>query len=88
MVIIRDVGEALIISEAIYFVQNNSTVRGTAEHFKRPKSTIHKDITERLKVLDVQLYKQVRAILDKNAEERGIRGGMAIKAKRLKEREI
>ena len=81
MITVGNVDEDLIISEAIYFVQNNSTVRGTAEHFKRAKTTVHEDITEKLKDLNVQLYRQVRAILDQNTEERAIRGGMATRAK-------
>lgn len=88
MVAIKNVDEALIISEAIYFVQNNSTVRETAKHFKRDKTTIHKDITKRLSKLNVQLYQQVRAVLDKNADEAHTRGGMATKAKHSKQREI
>lgn len=88
MVAFKDEHEALIISEAIYFVQNNSTVRGTAKYFKRPKSTVHDDITKRLVDLNVQLYRQVRVVLDQNAEERAIRGGMATKLVKEKQRKI
>lgn len=88
MVTIKNADEALIISEAIYFVQNNSTVRKTAKHFGRAKTTIHEDITEKLKRLNVQLYRQVRAILDQNTEERAIRGGMATKFVKEKQRKI
>lgn len=88
MITVGNVDEALIISEAIYFVQNNSTVRKTAKHFKRPKSTVHDDITKRLMDLNVQLYWQVRMVLDQNAEERAIRGGMATKLVKEKQRKI
>lgn len=88
MITFGNVDEALIISEAIYFVQNNSTVRKTAKQFNRSKSTVHDDITKRLRDLNVQLYRQVRAILDQNAEERSVRGGKARQAKRPKQRKI
>lgn len=88
MITIKNADEALIISEAIYFVQNNSTVRETAEHFKRAKTTVHEDITEKLKDLNVQLYRKVRAILRQNADEASMRGVKARLAKRSEKRKI
>lgn len=70
-----------ILAEAEYIVKTNSTVRATAEHFKISKSTVHKDVTERLEEIDLKLYGQVRAVLEKNLSERHIRGGMATKRK-------
>ncbi|MGN0807254.1 MAG: sporulation transcriptional regulator SpoIIID [Candidatus Coproplasma sp.] len=70
-----------ILAEAEYIVKTNSTVRATAEHFKISKSTVHKDVTERLEEIDLKLFRQVRAVLEKNLSERHIRGGMATKRK-------
>ncbi len=70
-----------ILAEAEYIVSTSSTVRAAAEHFSISKSTVHKDVTERLRGIDKTLFKQVRAVLDKNLSERHIRGGMATKNK-------
>jgi len=70
-----------ILAEAEYIVKTSSTVRATAAHFKISKSTVHKDVTERLKDIDGNLYKEVGAVLAKNLSERHIRGGMATKRK-------
>ena len=70
-----------IIKEAEYIVQTNSTVRTTAAHFNISKSTVHKDVTDRLKVLNPELHEDVRKVLDINLSERHIRGGMATKSK-------
>lgn len=64
-----------------YISANGATVRQAAHVFKISKSTVHKDITERLKKISPSLYGQVREILSKNKEERHIRGGMATKEK-------
>lgn len=66
---------------AAYIVENHATVRATAKKFDYSKSTVHKDITERLRHANPQLYNEVRKILDINKEERHIRGGMATKHK-------
>ena len=66
---------------AQYIIEHNSTVRNTAKHFGISKSTVHKDVAERLKNIDKNLYKDVRPILDKNKAERHLRGGMATKLK-------
>ena len=71
-----------------YIIENNSTVRATAKIFGISKSTVHKDLTERLKKVNPQLYKQVRKVLDVNKQERHIRGGLATKHKYEAEREL
>lgn len=69
---------------ATYLIENNSTVRKVAKQFGISKSTVHKDITENLKSVNPTLYKQVKEILEKNKNERHIRGGEATKQKYLK----
>ena len=66
---------------AKYIIEHHSTVRATAKAFGISKSTVHKDLTERLKKVNPQLYGEARKILDLNKQERHIRGGMATKEK-------
>ena len=66
---------------ARYIIDNNSTVRKASKVFSISKSTVHKDITERLIKINRELYKDVRKVLDKNKAERHIRGGLATKNK-------
>ena len=66
---------------AQYTLENSSTVRATAVHFGISKSTVHKDLTERLKRLSPSLYARVRELLEQNKRERHIRGGLATKHK-------
>ena len=66
-----------------YLVNNESTVRATASHFGISKSTVHKDVSERLEEIDPELYKKVKNLLDKNKSERHLRGGKATKLKYL-----
>ena len=66
---------------AVYIIETGATVRATARHFGISKSTVHKDITCRLGRNHPQLYTQARAVLDRNKQERHIRGGMATKRK-------
>lgn len=68
---------------AVYIVETGATVRSAAQHFGISKSTVHKDITFRLRRCNTQLYAQARAVLDKNKQERHIRGGMATRQKYL-----
>ena len=70
---------AVILGE--YILDTGATVRATAKVFKISKSTVHKDVTERLSHENPQLYHQVRAVLQKNKEERHIRGGLATRKK-------
>ena len=69
-----------------YIIDTGATVRATAKIFKISKSTVHKDVTERLLHINRELYKQVNAVLQKNKSERHIRGGLATKAKYEEER--
>lgn len=70
-----------VLNEAEYIINEGSTVRAAAVHFSISKSTVHKDVTERLESIDKQLFLRVREVLDKNLSERHIRGGMATKNK-------
>ena len=70
---------AIIFSHDI--IENQSTVRDTAKKFSISKSTVHKDVTERLKHIDPDLYEDVRCVLNKNKAERHLRGGLATKRK-------
>ncbi len=72
-----------VTKEAEYIIATGSTVRAAALHFTISKSTVHKDVTERLKAVDAQLYTEVREVLDKNLSERHIRGGNATRDKYL-----
>ncbi len=67
-----------------YILDTGATVRATAKVFKISKSTVHKDVSERLKIIEPQLYAQVKKVLDTNKAERHIRGGMATKIKYTK----
>lgn len=75
--------EERAISIANYIIENNATVRQTAREFKVSKSTVHKDVTERLLQLNPSLAKCARKVLDVNKQERHIRGGMATREKYL-----
>ena len=70
-----------VILEGEFIVKTKSTVRATANFFKLGKSTVHKDVTVRLKRLDKNLYEEVRKILETNLNGRHIRGGIATKKK-------
>lgn len=70
-----------VLLEAEYIAKTGATVRNTALKFGVGKSTIHKDMTKRLKELDLDLYYKVRDVLDFNLQERHIRGGNATKDK-------
>ena len=69
------------IELAHYIIDSKDTVRGTAKRYGISKSTVHKDVSERLKKINPMLARQVRKILDENKAERHIRGGMATKLK-------
>ena len=66
---------------AAWIIENRGTVRAAAGHFGVSKSTVHKDITMRLKDCDRNLYREVKAILDRNKAERHLRGGEATRMK-------
>lgn len=64
-----------------YIVEKSATVRQAAKNFGVSKSTVHKDVAERLPQIDVELAKEARSVLDVNKSERHIRGGMATRKK-------
>jgi len=65
----------------LYILENNATVRATAKKYGISKSTVHKDVTERLSGYDRALAIQVKCVLEKNKAERHIRGGLATQQK-------
>ena len=71
--------EERAINLAHYIIDSKDTVRGAAKKFGISKSTVHKDVSERLKKINPSLAKEVRIILDENKAERHIRGGMSTK---------
>lgn len=77
----KDYIEERAIDIANYIIENNATVRQTAKEFGISKSTVHKDVTERLMQINPSLAKEARKVLDVNKQERHIRGGMATKEK-------
>ncbi len=70
-----------ILNEGEFIADNGATVREAGKHFGVGKSTVHKDMTERLKGIDVRLYERVKAVLEINKKERHLRGGIATKNK-------
>ena len=66
---------------ALYIIENRATVRAAAQKFRISKSTVHKDLSERLPTFPRPLYVQVKQILDENKAQRHIRGGIATKRK-------
>ena len=66
---------------AVYVIENNATVRTCARHFGISKSTVHKDLTQRLPQYNKRLYFQVRRVLEINKAQRHIRGGDATRKK-------
>lgn len=77
--------EERAIELAHYVIENKSTVREVAKKFYISKSTVHKDIAERLALLDRDLYLEVKQVLEENKAERHMRGGMATRRKYLGE---
>jgi len=83
---LKDYIEERAIDIANYIIENNTTVRQTAKQFGISKSTVHKDVTERLMQINPTLATEARKVLDVNKSERHIRGGLATKDKYLRER--
>ena len=71
---------------AVYIIETGATVRAAAQHFGISKSTVHKDLSQRLPHYNQQLYRQVRCVLDNNKAQRHIRGGIATKEKYRQQR--
>lgn len=74
-------GKERCVVLGLYIVENNATVRATAKRFGISKSTVHKDVTKTLKAINVSLYLDVKSVLERNKEERHLRGGEATKKK-------
>ena len=79
----KDYIEERAINIANYIIESNATVRQTAREFGVSKSTVHKDVTERLMQINPSLARQARKVLDLNKSERHIRGGLATRKKYL-----
>ena len=79
----KDYIEERAIQIANYIIENNATVRQTAKEFGISKSTVHKDVTDRLTQLNPSLAAEARKVLDVNKSERHIRGGLATREKYL-----
>lgn len=80
--------EERAIALAHYIIETKDTVRSTAKKFGVSKSTVHKDVSDRLLKINPILAKEVREILNENKAERHIRGGMATKLKYLREKHL
>ena len=81
VVSIKDNLEQRACDLALYMIENRATVRQAARQFGVSKSTVHKDIAERLPLFNRRLYLQVKEILDENKAQRHIRGGLATRRK-------
>ena len=79
----KGIVEERAVELAEYIVENKTTVRAAAKQFGVSKSTVHKDITERLEEINPSLASETRKVLDVNKAERHIRGGLATKEKYL-----
>ena len=79
----KDYIEERAIELANYIVEEKATVRQTAKKFGVSKSTVHKDVTDRLLQINASLAREARKVLDTNKSERHIRGGMATREKYL-----
>ena len=77
----KDSMDARICALADYILENEATVRAAAARYGVSKSTVHKDVTQRLRTLDRARFLRVRAVLARNKAERHLRGGMATKRK-------
>ena len=71
----------VIVREAEFIEKTGATVRRAAKEFNRSKSAVHKDVAERLKYIDGDLYKKIRKVLNFNLSERHLRGGEATRKK-------
>ncbi len=80
-IFLKDYIEERAIEIANYIIENNATVRQTAKTFGISKSTVHKDVSDRMAIINPTLAAEVRKVLDVNKSERHIRGGMATRQK-------
>ncbi len=77
----KGIVEERAVELAEYIIQSKATVRKAAKKFGVSKSTVHKDVSERLKKVDPNLYSQVKKVLEVNKAQRHIRGGLATQRK-------
>ncbi|NLM68945.1 MAG: sporulation transcriptional regulator SpoIIID [Firmicutes bacterium] len=84
----RDYIRKRVVDVSLYIIKTNATVRQAASVFGVSKSTIHKDVTERLPRINEELAAQVKQVLEHNKAERHIRGGEATKRKYIKKRRV
>ena len=77
--------EERVLKCAEYIVETGCTVRACSAHFSISKSTVHKDVSERLRYIDMELFERVRNVLNLNLSERHIRGGLATRHKYQKD---
>ena len=80
---LKDYMEERVLKTAEYIIEYGATVRDTAKKYGISKSTVHKDVTERLTQINPTLAREARKVLDTNKSERHIRGGMATREKYL-----
>jgi putative DeoR family transcriptional regulator (stage III sporulation protein D) len=78
---LKGLPEERAVKLAQYIIEHNATVRRAAKEHSVSKSTVHKDVSERLKGINEGLYRQVKLVLEQNKSERHIRGGLATKSK-------
>lgn len=81
--LLKGIVEERAIKLGEHIVENKDTVRRTAAKFGISKSTVHKDVTDRLKAINPYLYREVSLVLEQNKQERHMRGGEATKMKYL-----
>ena len=81
MFALKDYIEERTLVLAGYIIENNCTVRDAAKYFNVSKSTVHKDVSVRLKKVNRCMYLKVKAVLENNKAQRHLRGGMATKEK-------
>ena len=84
MIKFKDRDRCILVAE--YVIENGSTVRSAAKHFGISKSTIHKDLTGKLKYISPNLYSDVKKVLNINKSERHVRGGEATRKKYLRKK--
>ena len=77
----KDRIENRVIEEAKYMLKTNKTIREIAKVFRVSKSTVHKDLQDRLKHIDLNLYENIKEIIDYHIEIRHIKGGQSTKEK-------
>ena len=81
MLALEDNMEKRACELAVYMIENNATIRAAAKQFGVSKSTVHKDLSERLERANPRLYAEVKVILERNKAERHLRGGIATRRK-------